>query len=297
MRSIDDYLPHVADDLNWVIRSPFLTKDNVQPALWDLPETAEILAHLVKNPDHILPNLEKQKRHNLGTYFETLVFYWLENLSCVEIVASNLQIRTPERTLGELDLLFKYEGDLYHWELSVKFYSLIGDGEDEFQWVGPLKKDTLGRKLNRLYDHQIPLIQTREARALLTTHTDITQGIQSFAFVKGVLYKGSITATLPKRINPNCTVHNWHRAEDITPEKFADFTHYVPLRKLQWMICPSEALWQPLTDVTMICDLVEKNGMPTLFAFATQHPGGIHEVARDFIMPLGWEQDEFFNSV
>ena len=297
MQQPHPYLTHVAQDLEWVISSPFLTLQKPLPDFRGHPDTARALLELTNDPTLIASHLAQMKRHNLGTYFETLVFYWLQALDGVQILAQNLQIRSPHKTHGELDLIFAYEDQTYHWELSIKFYANLGDPSCERDWVGPLKKDNLGKKLDRMMDHQIPLLRTKEARAaLIERHLD-ADTITSSPFVKGILFHRNAQEykahKIPDRISPDCLQSRWFQLQSIEEELLQKTTHYAHIPKLQWMSGTNAIAWRPFTKSNFRADIqdhFDQNERPRLIAFGQQEADEnvVHELGRSFIMPGNW---------
>ena len=74
-------------------------------------------------------------------------------------------IQTPERTLGELDLIYQNSNasEVVHLELAIKFYLLNKGGTQLTDFVGPAGHDRLDLKWDRLRQHQLPLSHTGEA--------------------------------------------------------------------------------------------------------------------------------------
>lgn len=160
-----------ASDLLWAINSPTLLgplDDGVSPLDPSQVDRDELATFLRERPDH-----------RVGHYFENLVHFWLKHIRGVEIVAHRQPVRDGERTLGELDFIFRDEaGLLHHWEIAVKFYLLTKpDGGALPRYLGPNTTDSLERKIARLNEHQLPLSQH--------VHPDIHQ---RRAFVKGRIY-------------------------------------------------------------------------------------------------------------
>ncbi len=81
-----------------------------------------------------------------------------------EILLRNHQVLTPEKTtLGELDFILrdKETGEYLHVELAGKIYlydHMLPDA-DWGKWVGPDKRDSLVKKLDKLQRRQFPLLR------------------------------------------------------------------------------------------------------------------------------------------
>ncbi len=291
LHKIESYLRHVAEDLRWVINSPYLTNIQPEPELKSHPATTKLLDQINNDPKIITPYLTKMKRHNLGSYFETLVIFWLKHIPNLNIIAQNLQLQDDKQTVGELDLVFEYLGKFYHWELSVKFYANTFQKNSEASWVGPLKKDTLQRKFNRLFEHQLPLI-TR-AREVLDIPTQTK--INSYPFVKGVLFHhvnsfGDDQA-LPQRVNPLCLQKKWLEVKNIENYFTSLPSHFAVLSKLQWFSETVYEDWHILRSQHQILEILKQTNRPQLIAFANfskNAPQPEEVLDRYFIMPDDW---------
>ena len=99
--------------------------------------------------------------------FESII---KESKSC-KLLAANIQIQSPTKTIGELDYLLE-QGKTktqIHVELSCKFYLFDPDslGTFEQKWIGPNKKDSLQDKINKLREKQFPLLFNKNTNNLL----------------------------------------------------------------------------------------------------------------------------------
>ncbi len=245
-----------------------------------------------------MPLLEAMKRVNLGGYFETLVYFWLQKIPEVDLIEHNLQIWEGKRTVGELDLLFQYQGVVFHWELSIKLYANLGDPLKEANWIGPMKKDTLARKFARLFDHQLQLPNSAagsQALSKLGINTDTTH---SYPFVKGCLFHENEVQlkhpSLPKTINPDCLQQTWYDLNNLQLPHGT--THLRPLKKLHWMGKVHPAEWEETSSDFIgprLESIVTKNDRPILVAFGELDRQNkiIRELARNFIMPEHWRYD------
>ncbi|MEP3246607.1 MAG: DUF1853 family protein [Sneathiella sp.] len=288
--------PYLASDLEWVITSPFLLERTPVPDLSADPQTQTLIEKIRKNPSPLADYLTTIKRHTLGTYFEHLVFFWLENLDDVHIHASNLQVRDGKETIGELDLLFRYQGQDYHWELAVKFYALTGAFDAEENWVGPLKKDTLKRKLDRLYSHQLPLIDRATTRRSLDKLG--VNDIQSHVFLKGMLFTPHASlhkeVQFPRRVSNACATNPWLELADLEDWPFEPNRHINIRPKARWFSTLQEEDWQEAACTKTLIEQVTKellkHNIPQLLSIGAPENGNIIERSRLFVMPNGWAE-------
>lgn len=93
---------------------------------------------------------------------------WLKQSDAYELVAENVQIIEDKQTLGEFDFIVKRisDGQLIHIELVYKYYLFdpSAKGTEFEHWIGPNRGDQLDFKLDKLRDHQFPLLYTDAAR-------------------------------------------------------------------------------------------------------------------------------------
>jgi len=107
--------------------------------------------------DHLQDFLAKNPYDTVGRYFESLVYYWIKYIRGLEVLVCNEQIKRAGRTIGEIDLVFRNEQDqLVHWETAVKFFLHFPQPHSfSSDYVGPNSRDTLDRKINHLFGHQL----------------------------------------------------------------------------------------------------------------------------------------------
>lgn len=168
----------VVRDLAWVLASPPLLQPGGATPRWlneawgerAFRASTDWLAALERHPAPLHDVLAKRPGR-LGTYFETLLAFWLgwPGNPLYRLVGHNLPVRSRNRTLGELDFLVedRASGELQHWEVAVKFYLGVAPGGDYASWIGPGLKDRLDLKVAHLVRHQLGLTARPEAAGLL----------------------------------------------------------------------------------------------------------------------------------
>lgn len=283
--------PYLAGDLEWVIFSPFLTRSIASPDLSSLPQSLNIVAQVRENPSELQIFLQTMKRQNLGTYFEYLVIFWLQKLDAVTVIATNFQVQATKRTVGEFDILFAYQEHHYHWELAIKFYANTGEGVKEHLWVGPLKRDNLKKKLDRLFDHQLALSECPEGKQALA---DVgIETVHASPFVKGMLFDKKqniqLPSNLPERISTTCSLRQWFYIHDLP---INNASHYCFLTKPRWISFPEKEDWIKLDSVstirTQLAHQFSKFPHPIMVTFGLQENSQIKELDRLFVMPENW---------
>ena len=149
------YAQQLVRDLLWSVNSPSLLQSTCghrcHSKTWVLLEQDIEVAHLVDF-------MGKKEIHSLGKYFERLISYWLHHLRQVEVLRESFTIREQKRTVGEIDFIFIDEHyRMTHWEIAVKFYLFSLETHDlGSHYLGPNAVDTLDRKVERLFEHQLP---------------------------------------------------------------------------------------------------------------------------------------------
>lgn len=193
-----------------------------------------------------------------------------------QLVASNLQIysqpndsKDERSTLGELDYIIKNlkTGEIVHVELAYKFY-LFDPGilaQEEGQWIGPNRKDSLLEKLIKTRDKQFPLINSKEALAKLR-FLKIGLPTKQQLCLKCHLF-------IPKSMNleefpmnyQKCIVGKWMRFEEfVNEDRRAQF--YIPNKK-EWLL-PLEGLedWTSFAEATQqISEALKKFKSPLVY--------------------------------
>ena len=181
MTAADAFTPfhnHAVRDLAWLLFSPDLLSASRAGAPLARPAATEIerettlvwLDALDRDPAALHAQVHKPSLTRLGFYAEALLEYFLTHGPHARLIAANIPLRTAERTLGEVDFLLEnVRGERLHWELAVKFYLHIGEGERAAtlaHYVGPNLQDRFDLKHARLLNHQLGLSARDEFASL-----------------------------------------------------------------------------------------------------------------------------------
>lgn len=179
-------------DLAWVMASPSLisaTDEHYAGAKvgdsWCRQVYAQHQAWLQAldaDPAALLDWLGERRSPLLGRYFESLIGFWLARMDGVEVLGQNRIVGDTVRQIGEFDFLFRHQGQVFHWEASVKFYLRYGA-----QFLGPNPKDSLARKLSKVFSHQLRLSESPLAKRCLQDWIGTDQ-VKPQAFIKGYLF-------------------------------------------------------------------------------------------------------------
>ncbi len=290
---ISHYFPDwLLSDVTWLYTSNGLLGDVpgslalIQRACEQLISGAKLLN------DEQIGELDVKRTGPLGRYFEALVQTVISASPEVRQCYPNVVIQNGNRTLGELDLVYENVGGgdsgWVHLELAVKFYIGAGDPGDAYQWRGPAARDTLGRKVARLFDHQLKLPHTAAGIAALSALT--IKQVHSQALVMGRLFHphacwlaGDISA--PTVVADDHPAGWWLRAGDIKEVLAEPGLQWRTLSKPEWL-APVDAADQNLMDGRDLYEHLWNTGAdrPVMVAAST---GGA-ECQRGFIVPDNW---------
>jgi hypothetical protein len=139
-------------------------------------------------PEEIEHFVDRKKNYRLGFYAEALLSFYFQTNTAIELIIQNLQIMEDKKTIGEVDFLVKWKHRLLHIELAVKYYLLIpsADPEQAENWIGPSKKDNLGKKLLKVQNAQLNLFKYPSALEKIPAAYD--QKIESFFMLRGQFF-------------------------------------------------------------------------------------------------------------
>jgi len=207
-------------DLLWTVNSPSLIDSKWAPT--------RITADQI-DADHLVAFFSERPSRKVGYYFERLLHYWLKHVRRADIVAHNLQIHSGQRTLGEIDFLYRDEqSQLVHLEAAVKFYlyqpdhAVLGS-----HFIGPNVRDTFERKMHRLFSHQLPL-----------SVEHVPDVVHREAFVKGrIFYEHDAPAPphLPPRMSADHLTGSILRLQQWNDQANTADVRYHILRKPFWL--------------------------------------------------------------
>ncbi len=278
---VADLHSQVRDDLCWTVNSPSLVDGpNVAP-----PSSIEPSAI---DPEHLARFLDGQRQsQRVGVYFEQLVLYWLQHVRGVEVLESGLQLRDGNRTIGEIDFLYRDEMDeIVHAETSVKFF-LHAPGAEPSEYPGPNARDNLERKVAKLFDRQL---ETSRGRI-----PDVTSRI---GLMKGVIFyplsaNGAITEPQqrPERLSANHLRGGWVRMSELTKANWpnGETWRFAVVDKPHWLAPPATASERSLGELqSAMQQRFDRGQGPAMVSVrsASSEP----ERLRMFVVPDSWPE-------
>lgn len=277
----DQHAAQQVRDLTWAINSPSL--------LTNPPTIIKVDPDQI-DAEHLASFLNQSSCRRVGRYFERLVLYWLKFIRNVEVVAESLQIREENRTIGEIDVLFRDEQDrLTHWEIAVKFYLYFsGESAIDSHFIGPNAADTFERKIGKLFGHQLPRSKKH------FPDVEIRQ-----AFVKGRIFYHSLDAIpheLPRLLSPDHLHGTWIWATQLDQIGQNDEAFYRILHKPFWLsedrVLTNQTIDSELLSLeALIANLTNhftSDKRPILVSQLKSDDMTSVETDRIFVVPVGW---------
>jgi len=255
------------------------------------PATSRWLADLDADPAPLDAILGAKLMTRLGLYAEKLMALYFAHQG--RLVAHGVQVRAARNdTVGEFDfLLDDGAGGLEHIEFATKFY-LLQEGvhgqllESLDAFVGPNLADSLGRKMRKVFDHQLELSKHPAAQDLLTRPVTSAR-----ALVKGWLFypAGTYRDLALRGISARHCRGFWCALSELDR---LDGDRFVVLPRLQWLapFGAESATWI-LDRAQLRAELedhfAQSNG-PVQVSLVREGGGGIVEFERGFIVPDDW---------
>lgn len=227
-----------------------------------------------------LPEISAPGATILGKRMEHFFGSYIDQFTSEMILAHNRQIIQDQKTLGELDFLLKnsISGEISHVELIYKFYiydEATGSSESD-HLIGPNKRDSLGRKIDRLKKRQFPLLYHEATRNLLDEWEVAPNDV-----VQKMCFKASVF--LPKRmdripleiINPATISGYWIKTSEFTLEAYQKNKFFIPAKNY-WPVKPERnSTWLTRQEIEpQLHQLLAKKFSPLVWM---KTPSGKHE--------------------
>jgi uncharacterized protein len=296
-------------DLAWLLFAPDLLREGDVALARPLSSSAERdatlawLRELDTAPQSLHDHARDPKFTRLGIYAESLLRYFLSHGPAARLVASNVPLRRQRRTIGECDFLLEATtGERLHWELAVKFYLHIGDGDGDAaratrlsDYVGPNLQDRFDLKYARLVTHQLALTSRAEFAAL-----GFDGPWRAQLFIKGRLFYHGLardrTAPAPEIGDDHLrgwwlTASEWREA---SANIAGDERAWVVQPRMAWLasrrldVSIAETL---ASESTAIRTRLEGTLAPTMLAaYVRDGAGSWVEESRGFIVPDDWPE-------
>ncbi|MFT6782104.1 MAG: hypothetical protein ACJA1A_002032 [Saprospiraceae bacterium] len=198
-----------------------------------------------------LPPVPTDRR--LGHQAEFVFLQLLNACSEYDVLAHSIQLIHDKRTLGELDYIIQNvkTKEVLHIELTYKFYildTIISNPID--QLIGPNRKDTFVKKLNKTRDKQLPLLYSEPSKiALKELGLEVTNIRQLVAFYAHIFVPYTDRTFRIENLNEDCISGFWVSRDQFSQEVFKNYVYYLPT-KTEWLHIPhDEKPWKSYDEV------------------------------------------------
>ncbi|NND93972.1 MAG: DUF1853 family protein [Flavobacteriales bacterium] len=221
----------------------------------------------------------------LGKKAELALARTLENNDRYELIAHGLQIFQEKRTIGEIDFIIKdlHTKSLIHLEFVYKFYLFIPwIGQFELEhWIGPNFKDRLTYKLEKLRQHQFPIIYQKEATEPMTRlGLEVDKLQQGLCFLAELYVPLDVKDIKFTKVDKGCVQGTWSTLDSFFETTSSNERYYV-CEKTDWLKSPNENMdWY---DKKQVLDIVrsqlERGNSPMIWIKGSKF------ISKHFVIP------------
>lgn len=190
--------------------------------------------------------LQHPFQYRLGRYAEALLAFWFSHAPHAKLIAQNVAVIENNQTLGALDFIVALNNQIYHIELTCKYYGSHTNQPHVFS--GFDHADTLDNKSQKL-TRQLALSQTQAGQRILNSLDISPKAIQTASIVRGMVFTTQYT-NLPNLLNPYCWQGSLWNGDFQLPEE-ARIALLSPLQKL----APARLLHNETLPPSALADL------------------------------------------
>lgn len=219
-------------------------QENLQPQFSGFYNTPHLFLQPIFGMNPFLKTVKKTPIYNgniasnirLGLRVERFVSCEISNIKTINVISENIQIQTnAKHTIGELDCLYLDGKQPVHLEIQFKYYlydNTLGKTEID-HCIGPMRRDSLTEKLNKLKKKQLPLLYHKETKPLLDSLNLKAEDFKQQLYFKAQLFVPYGNQIELKTLNNNCIYGFYFKYVDLP--KFKDFKFYKP-KKIDWLL-------------------------------------------------------------
>lgn len=271
-------------DLIWAVNSPALIHQGCLGA----ERYEAVICQLSQEEidgDHLRNQMSTHPERRVGRYFEKLIEYWIRHVRGCKVIAHSKQLRVGKRTIGEIDFLYRDERQqLCHLETTVKFYLQVRrEPNGPVEYVGPNASDTLSRKTERLFTHQLPM-----------SATDFPEIERRQYMMKGrIFYRDTELPDPDNHLAENHLRGRWIWAHEAAEFLRANRIRYRVATKPHWLA--EDSLNSSSPDVLTaeeasdcIQEHAVRGGRAVLLIGLRSDSGRLIESTRTFVVPNDW---------
>jgi hypothetical protein len=211
---------------------------------------------VISDPDHWMPQRFFQRAQRFaasggphlpavgalrhGITYEHYLQRWFDADPEIDLLARDVAVHHEGRTLGQMDFLIRWEGEVYHLEVAIKFYLRMGGTNRLEGYIGSDLRDRLDEKLAHMLYRQRRLPERPETRAVLAAR-GLPLPDRSAVSIRGLIYHPlrESPGTVPSRWW--CDLSEWEKREDLRDRAWTVVTPE------QWFspLLRDEATWLP----------------------------------------------------
>lgn len=275
-------------DLAFLLTSPapWESGSNLSPAQLLGEQGESLLAALEQDPGPLEHWLAQQPCQRLGHYAERLLAFWFRLAPHIELVAANVPVRDAAgRTIGEFDFLIRLHGVPLHVETASKFYLQLGHGADTL--VGPSLRDAWVLKAAKLQE-QLQLASHPAAARVLPPGF---AGCASAARLAGWFFYAD-RPPIPAAPLSADQLQGWLSPLQQPWPSTSAGSRWVWLSRLGWL-APARLAEEGVREQDSLRQELLQAAVPQLVAELLPVGDGYwEEVARGFVVPPGWPQQQ-----
>ncbi|PIT28203.1 DUF1853 family protein [Snodgrassella alvi] len=252
--------------------SPWLSSTELPVSTLLGDEGFRFLLSLDEEPNNLYLFLKQHGAYHthLGVYAERLLYYWFLHAPHSRLIAHNLPVQDNQRTLGAFDFIVQLNNQIFHLELTCKYYGGLPEKTESF--IGLNKADRLIDKMYKI-EQQLALSTKPAAKSALKNLSLEPNQLQHASIIRGMLFKQPASQNLQVPLNPLCWqgqyIENWSEFE------FQEHYRFHVLDHLS-LISPVRVSSNAIVNFNQIKQI--QQGM---IALVQQHADGYwHEVER-----------------
>lgn len=187
----------------------------------------------------------------LGHLVEKVISAMFQGSKNYEVLHENVQIKDNQQTIGEIDFILQETSSnaITHLEVAYKFYlydPCISNNQN-LNWIGPNRNDSLVEKLTKLKDKQFPLLLHPNAQTTLK-NIDVNNASQALCFMIALFVPYNFKETLKPEFE--AAIKGYYlRLDTFNSLNHTSMKYCLPL-KTNWGIDPPENdSWMDFTEI------------------------------------------------
>ncbi|MFN2261224.1 MAG: DUF1853 family protein, partial [Psychroflexus sp.] len=197
-------------------------------------------------------------------------YYYFSKNENYQILSFSLQVILNKQTFGEFDFILKNlnSDEIFHIELVNKIYLFDENIHEDIDycWIGPNRKDRFIDKINKLEQHQFPLLYKTETEQYLNDLNLNSEKIIQKICYKAILFIPEDYKFRFFRTNLDCLSGYYYNFEEFISKKWREHKFHIPT-KLNWFTDETQNTeWENFDSILpKIKKLLDNKQSPMLF--------------------------------